>query len=100
VKERVLVKSSGHDGSRIIPETSKSIDRETAKLDSRIFNAYVEKVKAFRNSPENKDHVLLPTQQARDLNADLSAATAAGMVPIAMSGAFGASAKAIAPNAV
>ncbi|HEX8660189.1 MAG TPA: hypothetical protein VF690_21775 [Hymenobacter sp.] len=98
--EKVLVKSSGHDGSRVIPETSKSIDRATAKLDLRIFNAYVEKVKAFRNSPENKDHVLLPAHQARDLNADLSAATAAGMVPIAISGALGASAKTIAPTAV
>ena len=98
--KNVSIESSGHNGTGPVSCTSKSIDRATAKLDLRIFNAYVEKVKAFRNSPENKDHLLLPAQQARDLNADLSAATAAGMVPITMGGALGASAKLIAPKAV
>lgn len=96
----VEVLTSGRNGQQAVPKTSKMITRLSAKLDLKIFDAYVAKLIAFRTSKENATHEFLPTVQARNLDKDLSAATGAGITPITMGGALGATGKMLLPKVV
>ena len=89
----VEIVTSGRKGNVPLSVTRKTVSREQAGLDLSIFNSYVKKVVAYRESPEyaaDANHVPLPTKQAEEVNKDMSTATAAGTVPFTIGGGIGA----------
>ncbi|UYZ62617.1 hypothetical protein [Hymenobacter weizhouensis] len=97
----VEIAVTGHSGPQRVCDYS-SIRREQAHLDLKLFNEYVRKVKAYRDSIEFKkdlDHKHLPILKVTEFNEDMTTATLAGTLPFGLSVKPASVAQNVAPQA-
>ena len=76
-----------------MPATTQTVARSQAGLDLLVFDRYVKKVVAYRETPDyaaGPIRIPLPVKQTEEINKDMSTATAAGTVPLTIGGGIAA----------
>ena len=92
-EKRLVITHTGRRGNTPLVTRTQYLPRSKAGGDLRVFDQYVKKVLAYRESPEyaaDRHHDPLPVKQGEELNKDLSTAAAAGTVPFTIGGGIGA----------